>query len=214
MLAVLMLWLAAGLLVAQETKGEAAPQPFPGLKLAPVPEELRAHLPVLADAGLLVVEALKGSPGYQAGFRRHDVLLRAAGQPIRADGRWLADLAKTKAGKVEVALLRGGKEQVLAIAFPLPEGANEPRGYLKPDGPPAVSVQAQPMPGGQFNVTILFYGDNSAKLTKLTCTGSIPEIQQQVQGHAEEQRLPERIRDLVVVAIDRLRAIKAAGDGK
>jgi hypothetical protein len=203
-IAILALILAACYGVAQDNP--APESPFPGVTLARVPEILHAHLPELGERGLIVEEIVKDSSAALAGFRKHDVLLSVAGKTVAADGAWLSAL-QAAAKKVDITLIRAGKQQTLTIAWPFPGADNVPRGYLKPNGPPAVRFDAQPkLQKGQFNVTIEFYGDSS-KLTRLTCDGSVGDIQRQVEALSSQNRLPDRIRDLVDVAIDRLRTL-------
>jgi hypothetical protein len=91
-----------------------------------------------------------------------------------------------------------------------PEGGSaeySPKAYIKPGGPPAVSVQVQPLEKDRLSLVIHYYSDQSSKLQRFSCTGQLAEIESQVQTEAREQRIPERVWDLVQVALGRIRTL-------
>ncbi|MBI3409445.1 MAG: PDZ domain-containing protein [Planctomycetes bacterium] len=185
-----------------------------GLKLAPVPEALYAQMPELPNGkGILIDKIDSEHAAFRGGLRRHDIVTRAAGKPVQDSTELLHNLGRVQAGQIlELTLFRAGKEKTLPFTIPRPDekGLNAftaPKSFLKPGGPPAVSVQCQPMDNGKLDVTILYYVNNSAKLDRLNFTGAINDIETQFQSHAREQQLPERVVDLVDVALRRLREI-------
>ncbi|MBX7165009.1 MAG: PDZ domain-containing protein [Pirellulales bacterium] len=88
-----------------------------GVTCRPADDVLRDQLMLAEGEGLVVVHVAPGSPADKVGLKRHDVLLKAAGQPLH-DPRELA-AAVLDAGEndasVALTLLRGGKEQTLEV---------------------------------------------------------------------------------------------------
>jgi hypothetical protein len=76
------------------------------------------------------------------------------------------------------------------------------KGAIKPGGPPAVAIECTYLKDGKLQLVLAYYGAATSKLETLTCSGSLGEIEQQVRDH----NLPNRVEELVDVAIKRLRA--------
>ncbi len=190
-----------------------------GAQIAAVPELLYHHLqlPNLKPGqGVVVRHVTPGSPAARAGLRRYDVLLSFAGTPIR-DGAHLVRLvgAALPDAKTPVLLVRSGQEMTVQVALngltatePGVE-ASVPKGMIRPDGPPAVSVAAEPLAGGKLRVTFLFYSDGTGKLERVTCSGSMTEIQSQVRTLGRSNRIPTGVQALVDVALDRIRSLNS-----
>ena len=112
-------------------------------------------------------------------------------------------------------LFRAGREMLLAFAAhrqddgkeQLANGVSAPKALIKPGGPPAVTIQFQPMDNGRLNLVLSFYSDNSGKMESLAYRGALGDIEQQIHTDAREKRLPERVQDLVEVALRRVRTI-------
>jgi hypothetical protein len=184
-------------------------------------------------AGALVTHVLPGSPAAKSGLRRDDVILRYGKEKVR-DGEHLARLIHDDKPdrKVKLLVLRGKVERTievtLALGLPLrvspaePKGAgatSSAKGTGKPPAggteaeakpvraphpappPPRVSVLATPLKDGKMRVTIEY--SSGGRRQKVTCEGADTEIARTVQG------LPERERDLVRTALQRLRAFNS-----
>lgn len=202
--------LAAGILHAQTP----APMMDLGLKVQPVPSVLADHLPKLLEAGrgLLVAEVRPGSRAAQIGLRRHDVILSVGAAPVATAQPLLDRLISLKDGEREVLeVIRGGKK--LALSWPnvaqFSATANAyipPRSVTKPNGPPAVSVQVQPMTGDELSVTILYYGRATGKMVSHSFRGPVASIERQVREAADDRRIPADVYDLIGVALSRLRS--------
>jgi predicted metalloprotease with PDZ domain len=160
--------------------------------------------------GVLITHVLPGSPAATAGLRRQDVLLRYDRVPVR-DCEHLANLIRDDRPDRKVALLVLRDHRELAVEATLTLG---PALKLAPAGsdpvepplptatqPAAVSVWASPLEHGKLKLTIDFYVDGRRQT--VTCQGGAADIASTVQ------KLPERERDLVRIALARLRTINA-----
>ena len=193
---------------AARSQTQEAPPPkaasLPGLELLPVPELLYSQLPQLPrNQGIVVEQVTAGSMAAKQDLQRYDVLLTYDGQPVRDPLQFQKLVRATKVDhKAPLVLLRGGKEVKLDVALHTTERAvSNVKGVIKPGGPPAVAIECTFLDGGKMQVVLGYYAEKSSKLQTVTCTGSLPEIEQQVR----EQMLPNHIQELVDVAIKRLR---------
>jgi hypothetical protein len=186
---------------------------FLGALFAPVPEPLYDHLPSLPrNQGVLVTHVLPDSPAARADLRRHDILYQYDDTKIRDCEHFVGLIRDDKPGRpVQLLLLRGGREKkaevvlaegpVLKIA---PAGRTGPRD--QPETPPkatkpSVSVAATPLEDGKMKVTIAYYRNDTGRRQTVTCQGATAEID------GEVSKLPERERNLVQAALERIRAV-------
>lgn len=86
-----------------------------GISCGPVPEALRAHLPIPEDQGILVYTVAKDSPADKAGIRQHDILLEAGGKVLKTPEDLVAVVNEHKDQKFELKLLRKGKTESVNI---------------------------------------------------------------------------------------------------
>lgn len=190
------------------------PAPAPGgVHVSAVPELLYAHLhtPALKRGqGAVVQEVAPDSPAFKAGLKRLDILLTLDGTAIRDGEHFRRLLQKGTARNAPLVLLRSGHEMTLPISFASTTGPDEaPKGLLKPGSPPAVDVEAQPQGGGKLRVTFTFYSEGKGKLDQVTCSGSLAEIQNEVQALNRDRRIPTRVQELIAVALKRLRDLNS-----
>ena len=85
--------------------------------------------------------------------------------------------------------------------------AEPPKGLIKPGGPPAVHVVAEPLDGAKMRITFTYYSEGRGKLERLTCSGSLDQIQDQVQAASDKKQMPANVRDLVDTTLKRIRTI-------
>jgi hypothetical protein len=195
-------WICAGgVLLAQPPR---APATF-GARLRPLPPLLYEHLPQLKKGKGVAVEVVQpNSFAERTGLQVHDILLNYDGTEL-TDSKQLHDLLRgwTPENRGSLVLLRHGKEMKLDVVLtPAPPGQATMVAAIKRGGPPAINLTAVPKQNDKYQVTFEYYADaDSGKLRQLTCTGSLPELEQQVQ------KLPERLQDLARVALQRLRAV-------
>lgn len=192
-------------------KGKPVPPTF-GLKLANVPDVVYAQVPNLRQGrGLLVLQVTPDSPADRAGLSRYDILLSCDGnellKPDQLDLRVLADQYKDTA-PVRLRVLRSGKELTLRMSPTLLQVAG-PTSTLKPGGPPSVNVDAKRLENDRLSVTFTYYSNGSAKLERVTCSGSVDEIKSQVKDLARERRMSAGVQDLADVALERLRVLNS-----
>jgi len=192
--------------------------PYLGVLFTSVSEALYDQLPQLPrKQGVLVTHVLPDSPAAKADIRKSDILLQYDDHKI-SDCEDFANLIRGSKPdrKVALLLLRGGKEMtinvVLTLGPPLKiadsntrSGSNNPtdvaRSVSKPGGPSPLSVTATPLEQGRMKVAIEFLPEGGTRLRTFTCEGSAAEIDTEVG------KLPERERDLVRVALKRIREL-------
>ena len=209
--------LAVGLLVTAAPARADERGTYLGALFSPVPEALFDQLPRLPrNRAVLITHVLPDSPAARADLRRHDVLLKYGDVAVR-DCEHLARLIQAdRPGRtVKLALLRGSKETTAEVTLALGpalkiapavdkprEGVTVPRGVAKPGPSPSVSVSATPLEGEKMEVTIEYY-QATGRLRKVTCQGAPADIDKAVQ------KLPERERNLVHIALERIRAFNS-----
>jgi hypothetical protein len=81
----------------------------------------------------------------------------------------------------------------------------------KPGGPPAVTVEAEPLEQGKFRVVLRFYAANSGKLEEVPCSGSLGEIEAEVRSLRDQNRISPRVQDLIDVVLQRIRELNKDG---
>jgi hypothetical protein len=187
-----------------------------GALFSPVPEALLDRPPGRPRHAVLITHVVPDSPAARADLRRQDVLLKYGDVAVR-DCEHLARLiqADRPGRQVRLTLLRGGKETTAEVTLALGpalkiapavdkprEAVTVPRGVAKPGPSPSVSVSATPLEGEKMEVTIEYY-QPAGRLRKLTCQGAPADIDKEVQ------KLPERERNLVHVALERIRAFNS-----
>jgi hypothetical protein len=189
----------------------AKSETFLGLRLGAVPEVLYDHIPALRrGSGILVERITLSSPADKAGLKRHDLILSYNGSAVK-DTEQLATLirADKPENKAALVVIRGGKEVTLEVSLVEACRAADtlavknPRGTAKYGRPPAVNVICNAVGAGKMEVTFAFIPEGKTKERRVTYTGSLDQIEEQV--HA----LPPPVQDLAKVAINRLRSRSA-----
>ncbi len=186
-----------------------------GARVGAVPDPLYSHLQLpnfQRGQGVLVEQVRADSPAARAGLKRHDILLSYGGTALHDAAQFFRLVQTAPDKKLPLLLIRGGQElnlNVCLAAKPSFVGPPVPRGLIKPGGPPAVTVQAEALDGDKMRITFTFYSDGKGKLDRVTCSGSLNEIQQQVRTLGANQELPPRVQDLVDVALKRIRDLNA-----
>lgn len=119
--------------VEESEEAEQMPAYWIGLLGGPVSEELRAHLELPADQGILVREVVPESPAAKAGVQQFDILLRAGDDELAG----MQDLVKhvAKAGEAEepikLDLIRHGRQETTEVT---PEKRPERLAAARPEG--------------------------------------------------------------------------------
>jgi hypothetical protein len=199
--------LIAPALAAQNDERTPTLTGLPGLRLSSVPEVVYAQLPhVPRGQGLVVQHVGADAAANLWQLQKHDVVLSLDGQPLHDIAQFKRLLALTKPeGKVTLVVLRGGKEMTIELVLlgAAPTNGNV-KSAVKPGGPPSVAIECTFLEAAKMQIKLEYYSEASSKLETVTCSGSLPEIEQKVR----EQRLPIRVQELVDVALKRLRTAK------
>jgi hypothetical protein len=94
-----------------------APKHWIGLTGGPLTPELRAHVDLPDDQGILVHEIVPNSPAVKAGLKQFDILLRANDKQLHAMPD-LVDVVRTageKQSQITLEVLRKGQRQSLTV---------------------------------------------------------------------------------------------------
>jgi hypothetical protein len=157
-----------------------------------------------AAPGAVITFVLSQSPAAKADLRRNDILIGYDRKAIR-DGDHLAELIRKDKPKrkVQLLVLRGEKklnvEVTLALGTALkPADREDSRGKTGTRAAAQVSVWATPLDTGKVNLTVEYYTAEGNRKT-FTCdeAGELT---------TELRKLPERERNLVRVALQRLKS--------
>jgi hypothetical protein len=227
LLCILWLMLAALPVQAAATDEVDEKGTFFGALFCPVTPSRLTSPDTGSSQGVLITHILPGSPAASAGLRRDDTLLEYDSTRIR-DCEQLARLIRDdKPGRKVKLLLRRGKadlkvEVTLALGpvlkirpgvskpgttfkDPLKDspsrGPRESPGVAKSAGSASVTVFATPLRSGEMKYTIEYYVTGQRKT--VSCA-SAAEIARTIRT------LPERERNLVSIALERLREINTA----
>lgn len=100
-----------------------------GVTTGVVSEELRTHLDLPADRGLLVTKVVEESPAAKAGLKQHDILLGFNGRDVTSPLEFTDMVDSTGAGKrVTLTILRRGTRQQVHVVLdkrPAGDGGND-----------------------------------------------------------------------------------------
>jgi len=179
-----------------------------GVSLGKVPGAVYAQVPTLpAGKGILVMAVAPGSAAARAGLKQYDVLVSLDGRSL---DRVEALTLSTSTNQVPIVLFRSGREMTLRVASAHLLHVAEPTGpkaMLKPGGLPAVAVEAKPLPGDRLTVTFTYFAIGSSKLERVNCSGSVDEIKKHVKDLGRQKQMPQQVKDLADVALERLRVL-------
>ena len=67
--------------------------------------------------GLLIREVMQDSPAARADLAQGDLIVAAAGQPIRTPDELFDALQAARGGTIELSIVRGADERVIQVAF-------------------------------------------------------------------------------------------------
>ena len=101
-------------------RGESVASPRLGVALAPghVARRLRRAVGLPDTDGLLIREVMQDSPAAQAGLAQGDLIVAAAGQPIRTPDDLFDALQAAQNGTIELTIIRGTDERVIQVSYP------------------------------------------------------------------------------------------------
>ena len=99
-------------------RGESAESPRLGVAVAPghVARRLRRAVGLPDSDGLLIREVTEDSPAARAGLAQGDLIVAAAGQPVRTPDD-LFDALQAAGAAIELTIVRGTDERAIQVAF-------------------------------------------------------------------------------------------------
>jgi serine protease Do len=101
------------------TRGESAQSPRLGVAIAPnfVARRLRRAVGLPDADGLLIRDVVEDSPAARAGVAQGDLIVAAAGQPVRTPDDLFDALQAVQGGTVELTIVRGTDERTIQVAL-------------------------------------------------------------------------------------------------
>jgi len=102
-------------------RGDSAAPPRLGIAIAPghVAQRLRRAVGLPEADGLLIRDVTEGSPAANAGLASGDLIVGAAGNPVRtADDLFDALAAAARGGTIELKVVRGTEERTVQVTLP------------------------------------------------------------------------------------------------
>jgi serine protease Do len=100
-------------------RGESAQSPRLGVGIAPnhVARRLRRAVGLPEIDGLLIRDVADDSPAARAGIAQGDLIVAAAGHPIRTPDDLFDALRTTQGGTIELTVIRGTDERTIQVTF-------------------------------------------------------------------------------------------------
>jgi serine protease Do len=104
-------------------RGESAAPPRLGIAIAPghVAQRLRRAVGLPEAEGLLIRDVTEDSPAANAGLAAGDLIVGAAGNPVRTADDLYDALAAARAGTIELNVVRGTDERTIQVTLPGPD---------------------------------------------------------------------------------------------
>jgi serine protease Do len=100
-------------------RGESAQSPRLGVAIAPnyVARRLRRAVGLPDTDGLLIRDVADDSPAARAGIAQGDLIVAAAGQPVRTPDDLFDALQAARGGTIELNIIRGTEERTIQVTF-------------------------------------------------------------------------------------------------
>ena len=100
-------------------RGESAAPPRLGIAIAPghVAQRLRRAVGLPEADGLLIRDVTEDSPAAHAGLASGDLIVEAAGNPVRSPDDLFDALAAARGGTLELKVVRGTDERTIQVAL-------------------------------------------------------------------------------------------------
>jgi serine protease Do len=100
-------------------RGESAQAPKLGVAIAPnhVARRLRRAVGLPDAEGLLIRDVVDDSPAASAGIAKGDLIVAAAGHPIRTPDDLFDALTAVQGGSIELNIIRGTDERTVQVTF-------------------------------------------------------------------------------------------------
>src|SRR5215831_11848700 len=100
-------------------RGESAASPRLGVAIAPghIARRLRRAVGLPDTDGLLIREVMPDTPAAGAGLAQGDLIVAAAGQPVRTPDDLFDALQAAGGGTIELTIVRGTDERVIQVTF-------------------------------------------------------------------------------------------------
>ena len=86
-----------------------------GIGFRPLGDALRAQLALPEGQGLLVEQVMPETPAARAEVKRHDIVLKADGKPLKEMQELIDAVDATKDGELSLEIIRGGKPVTIKV---------------------------------------------------------------------------------------------------
>lgn len=104
--------------IAAQIADDLPRQGFLGAQVAPVPEERRSELKLIAEQGIVVMRVDAGSSAEAAGLKSGDVILKVGGTNVNSALAFVNLIRPFRAGqKVALSVLRDGNSQTIEVTL-------------------------------------------------------------------------------------------------
>ncbi|MCE9520501.1 MAG: PDZ domain-containing protein [Verrucomicrobia bacterium] len=170
-----------------------------GVVTAPLSRQLRAQLDLPVGMGLSVEAVAKGSPADKAGIKQYDVLKKFNDQMLCAQEQ-LSVLVKAagKDAKVELILLRGGKEQNMSVILGEHDAPESSKTQFSINGVPGMSIEVHDLdrmlkegvPGGLLpDILGQAFGDGAGKRGSAGIQQNMEELRKKNEKRQKENEV-------------------------
>src|SRR5690606_20280076 len=99
----------------ESATNQAARDYWVGMIVRPVDPALRAQLQLPADQGLVVENVMPEGPAAQAGFKQHDLLLKAGDRPLGTPRDLVDAVRQSQGNELTFEVLRAGEKQSISV---------------------------------------------------------------------------------------------------
>jgi membrane-associated protease RseP (regulator of RpoE activity) len=115
--------------MVQEKPQEQAPAWRIGVGVAPIEKDLRMHLNIPEDSGVMVKEVMPNGPAAKAKIKENDIILRANGQPVANMDqlREIVNAAGKNHAPIRLMVIQEGKHCEVTIANDMPKPEQAPK---------------------------------------------------------------------------------------
>ncbi len=115
--------------MGQDKPQEQAPAWRIGVGVAPIEKDLRMHLNIPENSGVMVKEVMPNGPAAKAKIKENDIIVKANGQPVANMDqlREIVNVAGKNHAPIRLVVIQEGKHNEVTIVNDMPKIEQEPR---------------------------------------------------------------------------------------